>query len=150
MAGRLEHFTRALPGFGEAVGSMIGTIRATGLSDGIRELVHLRVSQINGCTFCVDSGTKTMRKNGESEDRLAMLVVWREAPGFTDAERAALGLAEAATRISDRPEAVSDEVWAEAARHFDETALAGLVAQIALTNLFNHANVAIRRPVGAW
>lgn len=150
MTGRLEHFTRALPGFGEAVGSMIGTIQATGLSDGIRELVHLRVSQINGCAFCVDSGTKTMRKNGESEDRLAMLVVWREAPGFTDAERAALGLAEAATRISDRPEAVSDEVWAEAARHFDETALAGLVAQIALTNLFNHANVAIRRPVGAW
>ncbi|GAA4904099.1 AhpD family alkylhydroperoxidase [Actinomycetospora succinea] len=150
MTGRLEHFTRALPGFGEAVGSMIGTIQATGLSDGIRELVHLRVSQINGCAFCVDSGTKTVRKNGESEDRLAMLVVWREAPGFTDAERAALGLAEAATRISDRLEAVSDEVWDEAARHFDETALAGLVAQIALTNLFNHANVAIRRPVGAW
>jgi AhpD family alkylhydroperoxidase len=129
---------------------MVGTIQATGLSDGIRELVHLRVSQINGCAFCVDSGTKTMRKNGESEDRLAMLVVWREAPGFTDAERAALGLAEAATRIADRPDPVPDEVWAQAARHFDETALAGLVAQIALTNLFNHANVAIRRPVGAW
>jgi AhpD family alkylhydroperoxidase len=150
VTGRLEHFTRALPGFGEAVGSMIGTIQATGLSDGVRELVHLRVSQINGCAFCVDSGTKTMRKNGEAEDRLDMLVVWREAPGFTDAERAALGLAEAATRIADRPEAVPDEVWAEAARHFDEAALAGLVAQIALTNLFNHANVAIRRPVGAW
>ncbi|MDD7942305.1 carboxymuconolactone decarboxylase family protein [Actinomycetospora lutea] len=150
MTGRLEHFTRALPGFGEAVGSMIGTIQAAGVPDGLRELVHLRVSQINGCAFCVDSGTKTMRKNGESEDRLAMLVVWREAPGFTDAERAALALAEAATRIADRPDPVSDEVWAEAARHFDETALAGLVAQIALTNLFNHANVAIRRPVGAW
>ena len=108
------------------------------------------MSQINGCAFCVDSGKKTMRKNGESEDRLAMVVVWREAPGFTDAERAALGLAEAATRIADRPDPVSDEVWAEAARHFDESALAGLVAQIALTNLFNHANVAIRRPVGAW
>ncbi|MFC5137764.1 carboxymuconolactone decarboxylase family protein [Actinomycetospora rhizophila] len=150
MTGRLEHFTRALPGFGEAVGSMIGSIRATGLPDGIRELVHLRVSQINGCAFCVESGTRTMRKNGESEDRLAMLVVWREAPGFTDAERAALGLAEAATRIADRPDPVPDAVWADAARHFDETALAGLVAQIALTNLFNHANVAIRRPVGAW
>lgn len=150
MAGRLEHFTRALPGFGEAVGSMIGTIRSAGVPDTTLELVHLRVSQINGCAFCVDSGTRTMRKNGESEDRLAMLVVWREAPGFTDAERAALALAEAATRIADRPDPVSEEVWAEATRHFDETALAGLVAQIALTNLFNHANVAIRRPVGAW
>jgi AhpD family alkylhydroperoxidase len=150
VTGRLEHFTRALPGFGEAVGGMIGTIRATGVSDTVRELVHLRVSQINGCAFCVDSGTKTLRKDGESDERLDMLPVWREAPCYSDAERAALGLAEAATRIADRPDAVSDEVWAEAARHFDETALAGLVAQIALTNLFNHANVAIRRPVGAW
>ncbi|GAA4872875.1 carboxymuconolactone decarboxylase family protein [Actinomycetospora straminea] len=150
MAGRLEHFTRALPGFGEAVGSMIGTIRAAGVPDATLELVHLRVSQINGCAFCVDTGTKGLRKNGEPDERIDMLPVWREAPGYSDAERAALALAEAATRIADRPDPVSDEVWAEAARHFDETALAGLVAQIALTNLFNHANVAIRRPVGAW
>jgi len=147
---RLENFTRALPGFGEAIGAMIGTIRAAGVPDTTLELVHLRVSQINGCAFCVDTGTKALRKNGEPEERLDLLTVWREAPGFDDAERAALGLAEAATRIADRPDPVPDAVWDEAARHFDETALAGLVAQIALTNLFNHANVTIRRPVGAW
>jgi AhpD family alkylhydroperoxidase len=150
MTGRLEQFTRALPGFGEAVGSMIGTINATGVPETTLQLVHLRVSQINGCAFCVDSGTKSLRKGGEPDERLDMLAVWREAPGYTDAERAALGLAEAATRIADRPESVSDAIWEEAARHYDQTALAGLVAQIALTNLFNHANVTIRRPVGAW
>jgi AhpD family alkylhydroperoxidase len=147
---RLENFTRALPGFGAAIGSMIGTIRAAGVPETTLELVHLRVSQINGCAFCVDTGTKGLRKNGESDERIDLLPVWREAPGYADAERAALGLAEAATRIADRPDAVPDDVWDEAARHFDPTALAGLVAQIALTNLFNHANVAIRRPVGAW
>ncbi|MHC1558806.1 carboxymuconolactone decarboxylase family protein [Actinomycetospora sp. C-140] len=150
MTARLEHFTRALPGFGEAVGAMIGTIRAAGVPDTTLELVHLRISQINGCAFCVDTGTKGLRKNGESDERLDHLPVWREATVYSDGEKAALGLAEAATRIADRPDAVSDAVWGEAARHFDETALAGLVAQIALTNLFNHANVAIRRPMGAW
>lgn len=148
MTGRLEHFTRALPGLGEGIGTMIGAIRGAGVPETTLELVHLRVSQINGCAFCVDSGTKALRKAGEPDERLDLLPVWREAPGFTDAERSALALAEAATRIADRPDPVSDAVWDEAARHFDATALAGLVAQIALTNLFNHANVTIRRPVG--
>lgn len=150
MSGRLETFTRALPGLGEGVGAMIGAIHGAGVPETTLQLVHLRVSQINGCAFCVESGAKTLRKAGETEDRLDLLPVWREAPGFTDAERAALGLAEASTRIADRPDPVPDAVWDEAARHFDATALAGLVAQIALTNFFNHANVPIRRPVGAW
>jgi AhpD family alkylhydroperoxidase len=150
MSGRLETFTRALPGLGEGVGTMIGAIHGAGVPETTLQLVHLRVSQINGCAFCVESGTKTLRKAGESEDRLDLLAVWREAPGYTDAERAALGLAEASTRIADRPDPVPDSVWDEAARYFDPTALAGLVAQIALTNFFNHANVPIRRPVGAW
>lgn len=150
MSGRLENFTRALPGLGEGIGTMIGAIRGAGVPETTLELVHLRVSQINGCAFCVDTGTKGLRKGGEPDERLDLLAVWREAPCFTDAERAALALGEAATRIADRPDPVSDAVWEEAARHFDQTALAGLVAQIALTNLFNHANVTIRRPPGAW
>ena len=150
MTARLENFTRALPGLGEGIGTVIGAVRGAGVPETTLELVHLRVSQINGCAFCVDTGTKALRKNGEPEERLDLLTVWRDAPGFDDAERAALGLAEAATRIADRPDPVPDAVWDEAARHFDETALAGLVAQIALTNLFNHANVTIRRPVGMW
>ncbi len=150
MAGRLDTFTRALPGLGEGIGTVMGAIRGAGVPETTLELVHLRVSQINGCAFCVDSGTKGLRKNGEPDERIDLVAVWREAPGFTDAERAALALGEAATRIADRADPVPDAIWDEAARHFDPTALAGLVAQIALTNLFNHANVTIRRPVGAW
>ncbi|GAA4740440.1 carboxymuconolactone decarboxylase family protein [Actinomycetospora chibensis] len=150
MTGRLDTFTRALPGLGEGIGTVIGAIRGAGVPETTLELVHLRVSQINGCAFCVDTGTKGLRKNGEPDERIDLVAVWREAPGFTDAERAALALGEAATRIADRPDPVPDAIWDEAARHFDATALAGLVAQIALTNLFNHANVTIRRPVGAW
>jgi len=150
VSARLENFTRALPGLGEGIGAVIGAVRGAGVPETTLELVHLRVSQINGCAFCVDTGTTALRKSGEPEERLDLLAVWREAPCYTEAECAALALAEAATRIADRPDPVPDAIWEEAARHFDPTALAGLVAQIALTNLFNHANVTIRRPVGAW
>ena len=102
--------------------------------------MHLRASQINGCSACVDSGARSARKAGETEERLATVVAWREAPYFSDAERAALALAEAATRLADRPDPVPDEVWDAAAAHYDEKGLAAIVLMIAVTNLFNRLN----------
>jgi AhpD family alkylhydroperoxidase len=113
------------------------------------ELVHLRASQINGCSACVDSGARSAKKAGETDERHFAVAAWREAPYFTDAERAALAFAEAATRLSDRADAVPDEIWEEAARHYDEQQLAALILWIATTNLFNRLNATIREPAGA-
>ena len=124
--------------------------RATGVPSATLDLVHLRASQINACAVCVDGGVKLARKAGETEERLAAVAVWREAPYFTDAERAALDLTEHATRLADRSNAVPDAVWDEAARHFDEKQLAGLVLAIAMTNMFNRINATTRQIAGAW
>jgi AhpD family alkylhydroperoxidase len=113
-------------------------------------LVHLRASQINGCSSCVQAGSAQARQAGESEDRLATLVAWREAPYFTDAERAALALTEAVTRLADRPDPVPDETWEEAARHYDKKGLAILLLAIATTNVFNRLNIPTRQVAGAW
>jgi AhpD family alkylhydroperoxidase len=113
------------------------------------ELVHLRASQINGCSACVDSGVKSARKSGETDERLFQVVAWRESGLFTDAERAALTLTEAATRLADRPDAVTDEIWDQVADHFDEQQLAAIILMISLTNLFNRINTTIREPAGA-
>jgi len=112
------------------------------------ELVHLRASQINGCSFCVDMHSRGLKKGGEADERLYAVAAWREMPYFTDAERAALALTEAATRIADRAGPVSDEVWNEAARHYDERALADLVLHIAQINFWNRVNVMVRQIVG--
>jgi AhpD family alkylhydroperoxidase len=123
---------------------------AGGVPQTTLELVHLRASQINGCSFCVDSGARSARKAGETEERLAAVAAWREAPYFTDAERAALALAEAATRLADRPDPVPDQVWDAAATHYDEQGLAAIVLMIAVTNLFNRLNATTRQLAGAW
>jgi AhpD family alkylhydroperoxidase len=113
------------------------------------ELVHLRASQINGCSACVYSGNVSARKNGETDERLFQLAAWREAPFYTDAERAALNLTEVATRLADRSApAVSDELWDEVADHFDEQQLASIILMIAITNLFNRINAVIQEPAG--
>jgi AhpD family alkylhydroperoxidase len=113
-----------------------------------RELVHLRASQINGCSVCVDMHAKTARKSGESEERVFAVAAWRETPYFNDAERAALALTEALTRLADQAEQVPDELWDAAAEHFDETQLGALVLDIATVNLWNRLNVATRQVVG--
>lgn len=113
-------------------------------------LVHLRASQINGCSPCVQAGTAQARQADETEDRLATVVAWRETPYFTDAERAALALTEAVTRLADRPDPVPDEIWDEAARHDDEKGLATLLLSIASTNVFNRLNIPTRQIAGAW
>ena len=109
------------------------------------ELVHLRVSQINGCAVCIDMG---LAKQHDTPQRLAMVAVWRDAPFFTDAERAALALAESITRIADSDDRVPDPVWNEAARHYDEAALASLVLYVSVINLYNRLNVSTRQVAG--
>jgi AhpD family alkylhydroperoxidase len=115
-----------------------------------RELVKLRASQINGCGYCVDMHSKDALHAGESTTRLNLVAAWREATVFTEAERAALELAEQGTRLADAAGGVADEAWANAAKHFDDDQLAALVAQIAVINAFNRANVVVRRPAGDY
>lgn len=115
-----------------------------------RELVMLRASQINGCAGCIDMHTKDAAAAGETAVRLHLVVAWREATVFTDAERAALLLTEEATRIADAAGGVSDEVWANAAKYFDDAQLAALVTQIAIINAFNRGNVMVQTPAGDY
>jgi AhpD family alkylhydroperoxidase len=122
----------------------------TALPAATQELVKLRASQINGCGFCTDMHIKDALHAGESQQRLNLVAAWREATVFTDAERAALELAEQGTRIADASEGVSDEAWANAAKHYDDEQLLALVGVIALINAYNRLNVIIRRPAGDY
>jgi alkylhydroperoxidase family enzyme len=112
-------------------------------------LAHLRASQINGCGVCVDMSFR-FKKPDETVERLFAVSAWRDTPHFTDAERAALVLTEAVTRLSDRPDPVPDDVWNEAKRHFNESQLAALILHIAITNVWNRFNVATRQIAGEW
>ena len=148
MTARLENPAGLLPETVKAVNILYKSANSAGVDPAILGLVHLRASQINGCGPCVDSGAREMRKAGESDERLFAVPVWRETPYFTDQERAALALAEYATRLADRADAVPDEIWDEAAKHFDEKQLAAIVLWIATTNFFNRINVTVREPAG--
>ena len=137
----------------EALKAMLALAKAAakgGVPQTTLTLVHLRASQINGCSVCVEMHSRELRDAGEPEERIWTVGAWREAPYFSDAERAALALTEAATRLSDRPDPVSDDVWEEAARHYDEEALASLVLSIAAINAWNRLNVTTRQPAGSW
>src|SRR5213595_2689932 len=112
-------------------------------------LVHLRASQINGCSFCAEMHSRELKDAGESDERIWTVAAWREAPYFTEPERAALALTEAVTRLADRPDPVPDEIWDHAARHYDETALAALIIEIAAINVWNRFNAATRQPAGS-
>jgi AhpD family alkylhydroperoxidase len=138
-----------LPDSMKGIQSIIKAAHSAGVPRSTMELAHLRASQVNGCSPCVYSGAISAKKAGESEERLFAVAAWRETDLFTDAERAALALAESMTRLSDRPEPVPDEVWNEAAKHFDEKQMAGLVLWIATTNLFNRLNATTKQPAGA-
>ena len=147
---RMKNPAKVLPYTEQAIQFLTKATRAGGVAEPTLELVHLRVSQINGCGFCVDNGARSARKNGESDDRLAAVAAWRDTPYFTDAERAALDLAEHATRLADRADPVPDAVWGEATRHYDEPGLAALVVSIATTNFFNHLLVTTKQTAGSW
>ncbi|WP_433301958.1 carboxymuconolactone decarboxylase family protein [Actinoplanes sp. CA-030573] len=146
MTARIENPAGLLPDAVKAVNFLYKAAHSAGVEPVVLELVHLRASQINGCGPCVDAGARSMRKNGETDERLYAVAVWRETPYFTDAERAALALAEYATRLADQPDAVPDHIWDAAAEHFDEKQLAAIVLWIATTNFFNRINVTTRQP----
>lgn len=150
MKTRMKNPGQILPEAMEAIQGMMGAIQSSGAPEAVLHLTHLRASQINGCSFCVDAGVKQAKRSGETDERLHAVAAWREAAGFSQAERAALALTESMTRLADRGEGVPDAVWDEAAKHYDQRALAGLVLGIALTNLFNRVNVATRQAPGVW
>ncbi|MEV7803082.1 carboxymuconolactone decarboxylase family protein [Microbispora sp. NPDC088329] len=126
-------------------------IHAGGVDPRVLELVHLRASQINGCSPCVFAGVASAKKHGETDERLHNVVTWRETPFFTEAERAALALTEAATRIQDGAPGVTDEIWEAAAAHFDEKQMSAITLNIAITNFFNRINHTTREQAGkAW
>ncbi|MBR0874273.1 carboxymuconolactone decarboxylase family protein [Bradyrhizobium tropiciagri] len=149
MKARMNHPVMVVPDAMKALQALSETSKQ-GLPEKLIELVHLRASQINGCSVCVDMHPKLAKRAGETDERLFAVGAWRDAPYFTEGERAALALTEAMTRLSDRADPVPDAVWDEAARHFDEHELANLLLSIAAINVWNRLNVAVRQPVGAW
>lgn len=148
MQARLTNPAALLPDAVKGINLIYKAAHSAGLAKSTLDLVHLRASQINGCSACVDSGARGMRKAGETDERLFSVAAWRETDYFTEAERAALDLAEHATRLADKADAVPDQVWEAAAKHFGETELASLVLWIATTNFFNRINAVTRQPAG--
>lgn len=148
---RISNPAMLLPGVTEHVLGVLKAVKKAGVPQATLDLVHLRASQINGCSYCVHGGTLQAQKAGERDERLHTVAAWADAPFFTPAERAALALTEAATRLGDRTDPVPDAVWDEAAAHYDERQLAALVLMIGMTNFFNRVNVTTRQVAGqAW
>jgi AhpD family alkylhydroperoxidase len=149
MQARMKHPAMVVPGAMNALQALSAAVHKGDTSSLNHEFVHLRASQINGCSICVDMHSRALKKAGETDERIWAVGAWRETPFFTDAERAALALTEAVTRLDDRADPVPDEIWDEAARHFDEQALGALVLSIAVINVWNRLNAATRQMVGS-
>ena len=147
MHARMNHPVMIVPEAMQALQALAQSVDG-GVPARTRELVHLRASQINGCSVCVDMHARGLKRGGETDERLFAVGAWRDAPYFTDAERAALALTEAVTRLNDRADPVPDAVWDEAARHYDERALAALLLSIAQINVWNRLNAATRQIAG--
>jgi AhpD family alkylhydroperoxidase len=145
----MNHPAMVLPDTMPALQAVGASVAHGGLPAKTVQLVNVRASQINGCAVCLAGDARAAKKEGETDERLFVVAGWRDAPYFTDAERAALALTEAVTRLSDRANPVPDEVWNEAARHFDEKGLAALVVAIANINLWNRLNIATAQVAGA-
>jgi AhpD family alkylhydroperoxidase len=150
MQPRMKSPVFTLPGAMEALQTVSKATESAGVPATTLQLVHARIAQINGCAVCLDMHSRALKKLDESDTRIFALAAWRETPYYTEAERAALALAEATTRLSDRADAVSDEVWKEASRHFSGAALGALVMAIAMANLWNRLNVATHQVTGDW
>ncbi|MFF1379510.1 carboxymuconolactone decarboxylase family protein [Streptomyces sp. NPDC058308] len=136
------------PDLTTAIQHLYKAIHAGGVDQRLLSLIHLRASQINGCSPCVFASIDAAKKAGETDERLHNVVAWRETPFFTEEERAALELTEAATRIQDGAPGVTDEVWDSAADHFSEEQLGAIILEIAMTNFFNRINRTIREQAG--
>jgi len=150
MEPRLKNPALLIPGALEAAQQLGAAVRRSGLPDSTLYLIEARASQINGCSVCLDMHTRELKASGEPDERIFMVGAWREAPYFTEAERAALALTEAATRLADRPDAIPDEVWDEAAKHYDESTLAALVVAVAAINAWNRIGVTTRMVAGSY
>jgi AhpD family alkylhydroperoxidase len=145
MQARMKNATMIIPEAMQAILALGKAAEKGGVPAKTIGLVQLRASQINGCSVCVDMHPRYMKQAGETDERLFTVAAWRDAPYFTDAERAALALTEAVTRLSDQSDPVPDDVWNEAARHYDERGLASLLVAIATINVWNRLNVATRQ-----
>ena len=151
MDARLNYFGNDIAlKFGKYINSAGAVVSGSSLPAATQELVKLRASQINGCGFCTDMHSKDALHAGESQVRLNLVAAWREATVFTEAERAALELTEQGTRIADAAGGVTDDAWANAAKHYDDEQLAALACLIALINTYNRLNVITRQPAGDY
>jgi AhpD family alkylhydroperoxidase len=150
MQPRIESPALTVEGAHSALLRLSKSTTRAGVPETTHKLVELRASQINGCSVCVDMHARELKALGEPDARILMVSAWRESDYFNDAERAALALTEAATRLADRSDPVSDEVWEEAARHYDEPQLAALVLMIASINAWNRVNATTRQISGDW
>ncbi|MFI8106738.1 carboxymuconolactone decarboxylase family protein [Streptomyces sp. NPDC086023] len=149
MKARMTNPAKVLPDAMSGIQNLYKAIYQGGVAPQTLELVHLRASQINGCSACVHAAATGAKKAGETDDRLHAVAAWREAPFFSDAERAALALTEAATRLADHTgQGVPDEIWDAATDHYTEEQLAAIILMIATTNFFNRLNVTIQEPAG--
>ncbi len=148
---RIANPAGLLPDAWQGIQKLLVAVNKGGLPQATLDLTHMRASQINGCSACIEGSINHAHKTGQRlDERLLAVAAWRHSSQFTEAERAALELTEAMTRLSDRPDPVPDEIWNRAAEHFDEPALAALVLHVALTNLFNRVNISTLQPAGDW
>jgi AhpD family alkylhydroperoxidase len=150
MPARITNPALLVPGAIQALQALSATVEKTGLPARTVGLVQLRASLINGCSVCVDMHQRISKQQGETDERLFAVGAWQHAPYFTDAERAALALTEALTRLSDRSDPVPDSLWNEVARHYNERQLAGLVLAITTINAWNRINVGTAQIAGEW
>lgn len=150
MQARINNPVMVIPEAMQALQALAAALTKTGVPVSTLDLINLRASQINGCSVCVALHVKEMRQRGETDQRMFAVATWRETPYFTEAERAVLALTEAATRLSDRSDAVPDAVWDEVARHYNEAQLAAITLGIANINAWNRVNATTRQIVGDW
>jgi AhpD family alkylhydroperoxidase len=150
MEARMTHPVFVVPAAQKALAAYHHAGEGLGVPAETLEMIHLRASQINGCSACVQMHSTNLKKEGMSDERLFTIAAWRDAPYFTDAERAALELTEVVTRVADKGDPVPDEVWAQAARHYDEQGLSALLIAITSINVWNRLNAATRQVAAAW
>lgn len=150
MQARIKNPVLVFPGALEAIQALHKSTAKADLPRTLLEIVNLRASQINGCSVCVDMHSRALKKLGEKDERIFAISAWRDSPYYSDAERAALALTEATSRLSDKSDPVPDEIWNDAARHYSELQLSALVVSIGLINFFNRVNAATRQMGGEW
>jgi AhpD family alkylhydroperoxidase len=150
MTPRMKSPALSIPGARQALLSIAKLTHDCDVPKETLELVQTRIGQLNGCSVCVDMHCRALKKHGTEDTKIFMLSAWRETPYYTDAERAALALAESVTRLCDATDAVPDDIWNEAAKHYSEKALGGLLLAIGMANFWNRLNVPTRQVTGPW